>query len=91
MKAPPPLGEIKPCPSCGQNSLTRVLALPVVNRERQAAANKYPYVSRRHSLDAFGGHARDDGDGHPVIESQRHERECASRAEAFYGQRLVRE
>jgi len=91
MRNAPQLGELRPCPACGgRNTLARVVALPGVNREKQAADLKYPYVSRSHSAEALGISTVDKA-GHPVVLNKASEREAAARATAFYGTRVHRE
>jgi hypothetical protein len=73
----PSIGErhAEPCPTCRCADYRRIVSLPVVNSEYQAARNKYPYVSRRWSH--LEGCERVDG--HPIIESVAHEKEVMAR------------
>lgn len=78
MSEAPELGarHPEPCPACGNPALRRTLSVPTINREYIEARRKYPYVSRRWAhLDG----AKKTPDGHPIIESVRHEREVMAR------------
>jgi predicted nucleic acid-binding Zn ribbon protein len=69
----PPLGVREPCPRCRDITLERALSVPTIaDAALRATIKGYPYVSRRHQ--GLPG-CRETTDGHPIIESQSHERE----------------
>ena len=76
MKAPPELGSTRTCGRCGQNTLTRVLSLPVIADAQIRAGNKYPYVSRQWS--GLPG-TQQTPQGHSIVESRQQEREIMAK------------
>lgn len=79
MKSPPPEGVTVTCPQCGGLSLRRILSVPQIPTAALAAARKYPYASYRWANADLGGGCRESAEGHPIIESARHEREIMAR------------
>lgn len=73
-KAPAPCA----CPACKAPTFERQIGAGVIADARLRASNQYPYTSRRLPLNMKG--CRHDGYGHPIIESQRHEREIMAGA-----------
>lgn len=67
------------CPRCNGQTLRRIPSIPGVNREALEAAGKYPYVSHKWSDGDLGGGCRTTAEGHPIVESQAHERDIIAR------------
>jgi len=75
----PALGSTRRCSACGRSTSVRIPSIAVVNIAKARADAKYPYVSRRWSNTELAGMCREDGGGHPIVESRRHEREIMAR------------
>jgi len=80
----PPASE---CPKCKAPTFERQISGGVIADAKIRANAQYPYVSRR--LPLRMKNCKHDAYGHPIIESQKHEREiCAG---AGNGDRFVRD